>query len=124
MSQLIDAVNLNQDSKPVQRVRLCRSFLCRLRGLTFRRQLPNGVGLLLDEGAQSRLGTAIHMLAVFMPLGVAWLNDSFQVVDLTLAKPWRFYFPDAPARYILEGNTAMLESLAIGDHLELKPVEA
>jgi uncharacterized membrane protein (UPF0127 family) len=52
------------------------------------------------------------------------LDEDFRVVDVILARPWRFYFPAASARYILEGETAMLESLAVGDHLELKPVEA
>lgn len=99
--------------------RRCRSFLCRLRGLTFRRELPQGEGLLLEEARQSRWATAIHMLAVFFPLGVAWLDRDHVVVDLRRAKPWRFYLPRRAAKYVLEGPVAMLESLAVGDQLTL-----
>lgn len=96
----------------------CRSFLCRLRGLTFRRELPDGKGLLIEESRQSRWGASIHMLAVFFPLGVAWLNRERVVVDLRRADPWRFYIPRQPAQYILEGPVGMLESLVVGDQLD------
>ena len=122
MSQVLDVINKNRNGLLVQQVKRCHSFWCRLRGLTFRRQLPQGRGLLLVEGTTSRLGTAIHMLAVPMALGIAWLDDDLTVVDTTLAKPWRIYFPTKPARYILEGEPNMLESLAVGEKLDLVEV--
>lgn len=59
------------------------------------------------------------MWAVWMELGVAWLDHRFRVVDTCLAKPWRLYFPKAPAMYILEGPSSMLQSVAVGDELEI-----
>ena len=117
MSRIIEVRNADQDQRVVQRVRWCSSFFCRLRGLTFRRSLPGGLGLLLVESAASRIGTAIHMWAVFMPIGVAWLDDGQRVVDQRVARPWRIYAPAKPARFILEGDPSMLESLAVGDRL-------
>jgi uncharacterized membrane protein (UPF0127 family) len=58
------------------------------------------------------------MLMVFFPITVAWLDRNFQVVDLKIAKPWRFYFPDAPAQYVLEGPVEMQSKLSLGDRLE------
>ena len=110
-------VNLDRGGLEVAHARWCASFLCRLRGLTFRRGLPAGEALLLVEKQASRLGASIHMWGVFFPLGVAWLDDDLVVVDCVVARPWRVYLPAAPARYILEGAPAMLESLAVGERL-------
>ena len=123
MNNFVEVRNSDRSDRRIQRVKYCRSFFCRLRGLTFRRELPGGVGLLLDEGASSRLGTAIHMWGVWIPLGIAWLDDDLVVVDVRHALPWRLYFPAQPARYILEGDPSMLESLAVGEQLELVPLE-
>ena len=105
-------------------VRWCDSFSCKLRGLTFRRDLRPGEGLLLVEKRESRIATAIHMLGVFIPLGVAWLDVDKKVVHLVLAKPWRLsYASPIAAQYILEGPPAMLESLQIGDQLVFEKEE-
>lgn len=105
-------------------VRWCESFLCKLRGLTFRQKLRPGEGLLLVEGRESQVSTAIHMLAVFTPLGVAWLDSERRVVHLALAKPWRLsYASPQAAKYVLEGPPSMLESLQVGDQLAFEHEE-
>ena len=100
------------------RVKWCRSFLCRLRGLTFRRRLSPDEGLLLVEGKAGVAATAIHMFFVFFPIAAIWLDDSFRVVDRKLARPFRpFYAARAPARYVLEAAPELLDQVAIGDQL-------
>lgn len=106
------------------RVRWCASFLCKLRGLSWRAGLPPGEGLLLVERSESRLGTAIHMLFMFFSIGVVWLDARGRVVDTCLAKPWRVsYAPRGPARYILETSPAILETVTPGDELEWIQIE-
>lgn len=104
------------------RVRRCDTFLCRLRGLTFRRSLAADEGLLFVETSESRLGAAIHMLFVFFPIGVVWLDSTRRVVDATVARPFApFYAPQAPAQYFLEGPPALVEWVAIGEELRFHP---
>ena len=109
--------------KPTQRVLLthvkwCASFWCRLRGLTLRRPLAEGEGLLLVERRESRMDTAIHMFFVSFPIGAVWLDARYRVVDTCLARPWRpFYAPRAPAQYILEASPDLLKTISIGDEL-------
>jgi uncharacterized membrane protein (UPF0127 family) len=86
--------------------------------LTFRRSLPEGTGLLLVQSGESRSSAAIHMLCVFMPLGVAWLDEARRVVDCRLARPWGMYVPRFPARYVLEGHPSILDEIAVGDVLD------
>ena len=98
------------------RVRLCDSFLCRLRGLTFRRHLGEDEGLLLVGHRESRTDTAIHMFFVFFPIAAVWLNGEGCVVDAKLASPFRpIYVPQAPAKDVLEGPPSLLERVQVGE---------
>ena len=102
----------------VERALWCKSFLCRLRGLTFRRDISMADSLILDEKTDSRMATAIHMLFVFCPIAAVWINSSFTIVDTRLARPFRlFYLPRAPARYILEGPPELLSLMHPGDRI-------
>jgi uncharacterized membrane protein (UPF0127 family) len=99
-------------------VHRCASFLCRLRGLTFRRTLGDDEGCLLVGHRESRAGTAIHMFCVFFPIAAIWLDRNGRVVDAQLARPFRpLYVPHAPARDVLEGLPMLLERVQAGDQL-------
>jgi uncharacterized membrane protein (UPF0127 family) len=89
-----------------------------LRGLTFRREIPDGEGLILVESSEGRVNTTIHMLFVFFSISVFWVNSDGLVVDKTLAKPWGFYAPKQAAQYILEASPRILDEVQIGDQLE------
>jgi uncharacterized membrane protein (UPF0127 family) len=112
------ARNETSGEQLLSRVRRCSSFLCRLRGLTFRRTLAGDEGLLLLGRHESRADAAIHMIGVFFPIAVVWLDRNGQVVDAQLARPFRpLYVPSAPAQNVLEGPPALLRHVHIGDQL-------
>lgn len=102
----------------LERARWCNSFSSRLRGLTFRRALDPGEGLILVEKEDSRVNAGITMLFTFIDLGVIWVNEAGQVVDTTLARPWRpSYLPQDPARYAIEADPTILQQVKVGDRL-------
>ena len=110
--------NETRDERVLGRVRRCASFLCRLRGLTFRRRIGDDEGILLVGRGESRTDTTIHMFFVFFPIAVVWLWGDGRVVDVRLAHPFRpLYVPRAPARDVLEGPPTLLERVGIGDQL-------
>jgi uncharacterized membrane protein (UPF0127 family) len=89
----------------------------------FRRSLSLDEGLLLVEGHESRASTSIHMLFMAFPIAAIWLDETFHVVDMTLAKPWRpAYIPRKPARYALEADPHLLNLLSIGDVVAFEPI--
>ncbi len=113
--------NETRGERLLGRVRWCASFFCRGRGLTFRRRLGEDEGLWLVGGRESRLDAAIHMLFVFFPIGVVWLDGEGRVVDTRLARPFRpFYAPRTPARDVLEGPPSLLKHVAVGDRLRFR----
>lgn len=97
----------------------CESFFCQLRGLTFRRTLPAGEGLLLVQKQDSRINSSIHMLFVFFDLTTVWIDSAYNVVDVRLARRWRpVYVPAKPARFVLELSADRIDEFRIGEVVE------
>lgn len=90
-------------------------------GLMFRRTLDMEQGVRLDMDRTSRAFSAIHMLFVFFPLAVFWLDKNNRIVDKALARPFRlFYMPRRPARYVLELHDLKFDAAQIGDQLDFR----
>lgn len=87
----------------------------------FQKSLDLDGGLLMVQKVESKANAAIHMLFVYMDLGVLWLDSSRSVVDITLAKSWQpAYTPRSSAQYILEIHPQRLPEFQIGDQLSFE----
>ncbi|MGD0574779.1 MAG: DUF192 domain-containing protein [Anaerolineales bacterium] len=105
------------------RVRLCRTFASRLLGLMFRPRLKPGEGALLILAGETRWDATIHMLFVFFPIAVFWLDHQGTVVSRKVARPWRpFYAPLRAAQYVLELEQEVLPRANEGERLELDAI--
>ena len=122
MSRFIFIRNINQPKLTPARVKYCASFMCRLRGLMFRKRLDPDDGLLLVQGQRdSRIDSSIHMLFVPFDLNVIWINSDMMVVDKIIAKAWRpAYVPAKPACYILEIHPNRWDDYQIGNKVEFQ----
>ena len=120
MARWVRVCNRTHKGEQLVLARWCESYLCRLRGLTFRFRVPEQRGLLLVGRTDSIPLAAIHMFGVFLSLGVIWLDSSQRVVDRVLARPFGVYRPSAPARYALEGRPSILERVNLGDELDFE----
>jgi uncharacterized membrane protein (UPF0127 family) len=99
----------------------CDTFWKRGRGLMFRSQraVVHDRVYLFVEGRESVAQAAIHMLFVFFPIAVVWLDRDRRVVDKVLARPFRpYYAPSGPAQYYVEGHPSLLDRVNVGDQLE------
>jgi len=102
-------------SKPIL-AKYCQSFLCQLRGLMFTMNLPDNNGLLLVQRSDSRINSSIHMMFMRMDLAVIWISSEYSVVDMVLARRWKFvYLPKKAAKYVLETGVSNLSDFNIGD---------
>jgi uncharacterized membrane protein (UPF0127 family) len=119
--QQVYIYNLSRPQDTAVAAKYCASYLCRLRGLMFRRSLPADEGLLLVNSRQSRMDSSIHMLFVWVDLAVVWINAANEVVDVKLARRWRsMYTPSRPAKYILELAAQRLEDFKVGDQVKFE----
>jgi len=118
MHEVQELRHLTRPSEAPMVVQSCATFLCRLRGLMFRRSLPPNWGLLFVLSKESRLDAAIHMLWMAIDIAVIWIDASGVVVDARPAYRWRsILVPSAPAKYILETSIEQLHRFNPGDEL-------
>lgn len=114
----IEVRDANSEELILSSVRRCSAFSCRLRGLTFRRGLGEDEGLLLIGQRESRIDTAIHMLFVFFPITVVWLDRANRVVDTKVALPFQpLCVPAARAKDVLEGPSDLIHRVSVGQKL-------
>ncbi len=121
MPRIVLIQNTTRPLAAPARVIYCASFLCRLRGLTFRPPLSPDEGLLLVFGRDSRLDSSIHMLGVGFDLAVFWINSDMKVVDKVLAKAWKpAYLSKVPAKYVLEIHAGRFGDYHVGDTVKFE----
>ncbi len=105
---------------PILNVKYCDTFLSKLVGLMFSKEMKPEYGLMIVEQVESRMSTSIHMLFMNYDITVLWLDKEMVVVDKTLAKKWfPVYIPKNPAKFVLELHSSRYSEFQIGDKLEL-----
>lgn len=122
MTRRVQVLHRTRDDRLLFTARWCDTFASRLVGLMFRRNCPPGQGLVLVQRRASRWDAAIHMWFVAFPLGVLWLDDEGVVNGVVRARPWRFYLPPEPARYVVESTPDLLECVRPGDRIAFHDV--
>jgi uncharacterized membrane protein (UPF0127 family) len=100
-------------------------FLPKLKGLMFTLPLRKGKGIILVAPGEGILETMIHMLFVFYPLDIVWLDSNYEVVDFRkMIMPFTpFVAPNKPAKYVLELSHGSIKHIKIGDKLMFKDLE-
>jgi len=115
-------VKIKKSSSPftVVNVKYCDTFLSKLIGLMFSRNLKHDYGLVLVENKETRINTSIHMMFMNYDLTVLWLNKQMVIIDKVLARKWvPIYIPKKPAQYVIELHHSKFPEYSIGDQLIL-----
>ncbi len=103
----------------LEKTRHAKSFLSLFRGLMLERKSRFDYALVFHLPAETRLGASVHMLLVFFPVGIVFLNAEKIVVDKARLEPWALnYTPKKPAKYFIEMPEGKAEGISIGDRLE------
>ena len=118
MSALLE--NLTHPLPEPLKITFCDSFFLRLRGLMFRKALPENQALWFSGDQEDRVNSAIHMLFMNFDITVVWLDHEQKVVDTHLARRWHpWYIPASKAKYILEAHQSLLDCFHIGDKIKI-----
>jgi len=121
--RIVNISNPQSATSIIIKAQYCTSFIGKFKGLMLQRQLPSDKGLLLVEGDNSIINTSIHMFFMLFDIAAIWINSDNIVVDAKLAKKgYPFYFPQKPAKYILECHPTCLNNFHIGDLIKIKDV--
>ena len=96
---------------------ICKTYLSKFKGLMFR-FLKDDESLFFVFNKEKIL--SLHMLFVFYPIQISWLNSKLEVVDVKKAYPFTPYISSKKqAKYILEMRK--FKDVKKGDKLKLEP---
>jgi len=111
----MDVWNVTKKSKITTGVIACSTLWQKARGLMFRKQ----ANLIFIEKEEKYI--PLHMLFVFYPIDVVYLNKEKEVVDVKQNfLPFSFYSPKKKAQYVLELQEGTIRAAKIekGDILD------
>ncbi|MBI2661214.1 DUF192 domain-containing protein [Candidatus Woesearchaeota archaeon] len=112
--------NLTKDIVISKNVRFCNSILSKAIGLMFSRK--SGKSLIFPFKKERII--PLHMLFVFYPIDVLFLNKNKKIVEMKENfRPFAFYTPKCKASYIIEMPQGSIRrfNLEINDKLGLRP---
>jgi hypothetical protein len=106
-------------------VEVAESFGSKMLGLMFRGKLPHNSALLMVFSKPGKHG--IWMPLMRFPIDIVFLDSRKRVVGLhSHAKPisfrkrtWRVYYPDSPAKYVIEIPAGEIKRKKIQPHKRL-----
>ena len=99
------------------KAKVADSFLKRLRGLMFKKSIGEDEALIFYKAA------SIHTFFMRFPIDIIFLNKESKVIKICPnLKPWKMVFCLKSAITIeFQANKASINSLKIGDTLEISP---
>ncbi|MFH1895770.1 MAG: DUF192 domain-containing protein [archaeon] len=111
----------NRTSKKtvIEKTRIAKTFFERFKGLMF--SAKPDYALIFELEKEGKINASIHMLFVFYPIDVVYLDSRKKVVDIKLGfKPFELnYTPKKPAKYFIEFPTGIIENkISLNDKLE------
>ncbi len=111
--------NKTKKKKIISRVKIADSFLKRFRGLMFSGKKDFAHALVFVLEKESRFEASIHMMFVFFPIDVLWLDGKRRVVDKReFLRPFALNAtPKKPAAFIIELPAGKANGTSIGDEL-------
>lgn len=112
--------NRTQNKKIIENVRLANSAMEKFKGLMFEKKNRFDYGLVFDFNRETRMGASIHMLFVFFPIDLVYLDEKKKVTDIRLSiAPWTLnYTPKKPSRFLAELPVGAAKGIQIGDKLD------
>jgi len=93
----------------------------RMRGLMFEDVRNFDYALVFEFPGESKIGTSLHMIFVFFPIDVLFLNKAQRVVDKVTLFPFNpNYTPKEAAKFVVEMPNKKAAKVKTGDKVEWK----
>lgn len=91
----------------------------RTKGLMFEDKKKFNYALVFDFPFESKIGTSLHMLFVFFPIDVLFLNKDQKIVDKATLNPFiPNYTPKKAAKFVIEMPKGKTRTAKIGQKVE------
>lgn len=100
----------------MKNVRFAKTTLERTKGLMFEEKEKFDYALIFDFPVESRIGTSLHMLFVFFPIDVLFLDKNQKIVDKVTLQPFvPNYTPKKASKYVIEMPQGKNKKIKLGE---------
>jgi len=102
----------------MKKTRLADTFPKKLKGLMFEKKKNFDYALIFELPLETRIGASVHMMFVFFPIEIVYLDSKKKVVDKATLNPWTLnYTPKKPAKYFVEMPKRQGKKIRLGEKL-------
>jgi len=103
----------------MKNVKFALTPLERTKGLMFEEKKKFNYALVFDFPNESRIGCSLHMLFVFFPIDVLFLDKNRIVVDKVTLEPFTpNYTPKKAAKFVIEMPKGKAKSIKVGQKID------
>ncbi len=103
----------------MKNVKLAQNSWERTKGLMFEEKKKFNYALVFNFPVESRIGCSLHMLFVFFPIDVLFLNKDKVIVDKVTLNPFiPNYTPKKAAKYVIEMPNGKAKNVKIGQKVD------
>ena len=108
-----------ESNEKIANVKFADSFLSRLKGLMFKKDLNHAL-VLKPSKPNNRYISSIHTCFMRIAIDIVFLNENREVCEIKHLKTWNFHTPKSGASYIIELKEGSIEKykINIGDKLD------
>lgn len=111
--------NITQDKLIKQNIKFADSYLKRLKGLMFKKNIDYGI-ILKVNNPKTKIKSSIHSFFMLITIKVYFVDEKKEIFEIARLKPWKSYTPKKKASYIIEFKEGQIKNneLKIGDKID------
>ena len=117
----LKSMTLIKSNEEISKIRIANTFFSRLMGLMFKKNAKVPLLFEIPERINKKERSSIHSFFMRFEIVIVFIDKCNMVYEITELKPWNFYIPKKPAKYIVEFDKREFnDCLKIGDEVEIK----
>ena len=103
-------------------IEFAKTIISQMSGLMFRKNVPDGFAMIFVMKKPSYVN--VHMLFVFFPIDVIFLDDNKKISGLAGLSPWTGYKAIKNIKYVIEMRAGTIKKykLTVGGQMEFDDV--
>ena len=112
-------INSSTNQKIIKKTKIANTSFLRFKGLMFEKNENFDYALIFELTRESKIGSSVHLMFVFFPIEIVFLNSQKIVVDKATLNPWKLnYTPKKPAKYFIELPVGNKKRISLNEKIE------
>ncbi len=116
----LKSMTLIKSNEEIGKIRIANTFFSRLMGLMFKKNARVPLLFEIPERINKKERSSIHSFFMRFEIVLVFIDKGNVVYEIAKMKPWNYYIPKKPAKYIVEFDKREFnDCLKIGDEIEI-----